>query len=106
MKQEKKSQRKGKESPLKNLVSVGNGLCLMASHSINMYQLMEQAGMYATNSAGDYTELYTPEGIVYQTTIALGSLALFAGGKLGTDLLLNRMKKSWEQLIYSGDESF
>jgi len=54
-------------------------------HQIEMYKLMDKAGMYVTPETGEFSELVTSEGIGYQFAITAGCAALiFGGGYVGS----------------------
>jgi len=78
----KNEETKKEESTLEGVLGLAFGMGLSVAHSIQMYNLMERAGMYVTGEPPEpfYPELGTPEGIGYQLAAAAGTAALFFGG--------------------------
>ncbi len=62
---------KKKESMLEVLCGLGTSIGLAGFHSIKMYQLMDQAGMYEPS-------YHVPASIAWAAT--LGTMSLFLGG--------------------------
>ena len=67
---------KEKEGKLETILGLATGLGLATYHQIQMYNLMEKAGMYETNEIGQYIK--ASEWPIW--TISTACLSLLFGG--------------------------